>query len=248
LSKIVNSLKLAATFSKAEMKKELNTYIKQLGDQLSVLKLKAKIDRKSLKAELNKTLSNATFKEIDAVNVDESKAKLKIRKVIADAQAFVSKLPIAVNFSLRKQKLENDLASYLDKHSKIGESSALLGESEKVKSLIDAIDDKESLQEASDGFRLFKSEVSAAGYATASTSDKHPDNSADKQGLISDLGGWHHANALSNLLSRWDLYEKMLPRFLKHKVKNHFYRRRTCPAVSYGGILTRKSILPLPAV
>ena len=40
-----------------------------------------------------------------------------------------------------------------------------------------------------------------------------PDNSADKQGLISDLGGKYHANALSALLSRWDLYEKMLGEF-----------------------------------
>lgn len=40
-----------------------------------------------------------------------------------------------------------------------------------------------------------------------------PDNSADKQGLISDIGGKYHANALSSLLSRWDLYEKMLKEY-----------------------------------
>ena len=40
-----------------------------------------------------------------------------------------------------------------------------------------------------------------------------PDNSSDKQGLISDLGGKYHANALSSLLSRWDMYEKMLGEF-----------------------------------
>ncbi|MCM1160640.1 MAG: phage tail tape measure protein [Roseburia sp.] len=40
-----------------------------------------------------------------------------------------------------------------------------------------------------------------------------PDNSADKQGLISDIGGKYHANALSALLSRWDMYEKMLGEF-----------------------------------
>ena len=37
-----------------------------------------------------------------------------------------------------------------------------------------------------------------------------PDNSADKQGLISDIGGKYHANALSSLLGNWELYEKML--------------------------------------
>ncbi len=40
-----------------------------------------------------------------------------------------------------------------------------------------------------------------------------PNNSADKQGLIRDLGGKYHANALSALLSRWDLYEKMLSEY-----------------------------------
>lgn len=40
-----------------------------------------------------------------------------------------------------------------------------------------------------------------------------PDNSAEKQGLISDIGGKYHANALSSLLSRWDLYEKMVGEF-----------------------------------
>ncbi len=40
-----------------------------------------------------------------------------------------------------------------------------------------------------------------------------PDNSAEKQGLIADIGGKYHANALSALLSRWDMYEKMLGEF-----------------------------------
>jgi len=37
-----------------------------------------------------------------------------------------------------------------------------------------------------------------------------PDDSADKQGLISDIGGKYHANALSSLLGNWNTYEKML--------------------------------------
>lgn len=40
-----------------------------------------------------------------------------------------------------------------------------------------------------------------------------PDNSAEKQGLIGDIGGKYHANALGSLLSRWDLYEKMLSEY-----------------------------------
>ena len=33
------------------------------------------------------------------------------------------------------------------------------------------------------------------------------DNSADKQGLISDIDEKYHANALSSLLGNWELYE-----------------------------------------
>lgn len=40
-----------------------------------------------------------------------------------------------------------------------------------------------------------------------------PDNSVDKQGIISDIGGKYHANALSALLSNWSSYEKMLGEF-----------------------------------
>lgn len=35
-----------------------------------------------------------------------------------------------------------------------------------------------------------------------------PDSSVDKQGIISDIGGKYHANALAALLSNWTSYEK----------------------------------------
>lgn len=37
-----------------------------------------------------------------------------------------------------------------------------------------------------------------------------PENSADKAGIISDLGGKYRGNVLSSILSNWDMYEKML--------------------------------------
>ena len=40
-----------------------------------------------------------------------------------------------------------------------------------------------------------------------------PDSSVDKQGIISDIGGKYHANALAALLSNWSSYEKMLGEF-----------------------------------
>lgn len=37
-----------------------------------------------------------------------------------------------------------------------------------------------------------------------------PDDSADKAGIIADIGGKYHGNVLSSILSNWDKYEKML--------------------------------------
>lgn len=174
LEKAINMLRLTATFAKADTKKELNAYIAQLSNQLSTIKLKAKIDNKSLKSEVNKALNNVSFKDIDSLNIDENKTKLKLQKVISDAKVFVEKNPISVgiNIESKKNKLDNDLTTYLNKYTKITESSVLLEESNKVRDLIDAITDKKSLTEATDAFRLFKSEVSATGFASKSTADK----------------------------------------------------------------------------
>lgn len=48
----------------------------------------------------------------------------------------------------------------------------LLKEADKVRNLIGAINDKKSLREATDAFQLYKSEVSATGFATKSTADR----------------------------------------------------------------------------
>lgn len=172
LEKVVNSLRLTATFAKSDTKKELNTYIKQLSNQLSTLKLKAKFDSKNLNRELNSALSNIKFVDIDALDIDENKFKLKLRKVIGDTKSYVGRISIPVNIHLKKDKLNNDLTTYLGKYSKIKESSVLLEEADKVRNLIDAINDKKSLREATDAFQLFKSEVSATGFTSKSTTEK----------------------------------------------------------------------------
>lgn len=174
LEKTINMLRLTATLAKGSSKKEINAYIKQLSGQLSTIKLKAQIDSKNLKSEVNKALSNVSFTDINALNIDENKTKLKVQKVIADTRAYVEKNPIVVgiNISSKKSKLDNDLTAYLNKYTKISESSVLLEEADNVRDLISVITDKKSLTEATDAFRLFKSEVSATGYASKSTADK----------------------------------------------------------------------------
>ncbi len=89
LEKTINMLRLTATLAQGSSKKEINAYIKQLSGQLSTIKLKAQIDNKNLKSEVNKALNNVSFKDIDALSIDENKAKLKVQKVLADTKAYV---------------------------------------------------------------------------------------------------------------------------------------------------------------
>lgn len=174
LEKTINMLRLTATLAKGNSKKEINAYIKTLSNQLSIIKLKAKIDSKNLKSEINSVLSKISFKDIDALNIDGNKTKLKIQKVISDVKSFAEKNPISIgiNYENRRNKLDNDLTAYLKRNSKIQESSTLLKEADKVRSLIEVINDKNSLREATDAFQLYKSEVSATGFATKSTTEK----------------------------------------------------------------------------
>lgn len=171
LEEIVDKLKLTGTFAKGETKQELNNYINQLSNQLNYIKLKAKIENKNLKTEIDQTLSNVNFKDID-LGINENKLGLKTRKVIADVKSQIQKVPIPIDFNTKKQKLNNDLTSYLNRNTKIRESSVLLKESEKVRDLINNTGDKKTLRTATENFQLFKSEVTAMGFASKSTGDK----------------------------------------------------------------------------
>lgn len=174
IEKTLNMLRLTGTFAKGETKKELNAYIKQSSNQLSTIKLKAKIDSKNVKSEVDKALNSVSFKDIDALNIDENKTKLKVKKIIADTKAFVEKNPVSlgINIESKKNKLGNDLTAYLNRNTKINESSVLLKEADKVRDLISAVNDKKSLREATDAFQLYRSEVNATGYATKSTAER----------------------------------------------------------------------------
>lgn len=123
---------------------------------------------------MDKALQNISFKDLKDIdiNVDGSKAKLKVQKVIADAKKVAQNSPISVNVDLKKDKLRNDLTSYLSRNSKIRESEPLLKEADKLREKIAGINDRDSLRNAIQEFQLFKSEVSATGYQAKSTSDR----------------------------------------------------------------------------
>ena len=193
LEKAINMLRLTATLTKGDTKREINNYIKELSGKLDYIKLKGKIDDKKLKREIENSLHNMTFKEIDALNIDSNKAKLKLQKAMADMKAYAEKIPISVNVSLKKEKLGNDLTTFLNKNSKLRESSILLAESEKIRELIDSVDDKGTLRNATDAFSLFKSEVISTGYAGKSTSQKIK----DMLGHITKIGSFFGVASLA---------------------------------------------------
>lgn len=156
LEKAINMLSMTATLAKGNTQNEINNYMKELSGKLDYLKLKGKLDDKNLKREIDKSLHHMTFKEIDALNIDGSKTKLKIRKVIADMKAYAEKTPLSVNVSLKKDKLSKELTAFLSKNSRVGESSALLAESERIRELIDSVNDQGTLGNAADALGLFQ--------------------------------------------------------------------------------------------
>lgn len=174
LEKVVKNLRLTATLAKGTSKQQINQIVKQLEGQLNKIKLQAKLDQKNLKFDIDKALQNISFKDLKDIdiNVDGSKTKLKVQKVIADAKKVAQNNPISLNIDLKKEKLQNQLTTYVAKNSKIKESDALLGEVDKLRDKISNVNDRDSLRNATDSFQLLKSEVSATGYATKSTTDK----------------------------------------------------------------------------
>lgn len=103
LEKAVNMLRITGIFAKGDTKKELNAYISQLSKQLSAIKLNAKVDSQKLKNDVDKALRNMSFQDIDILDIDENKLKLKLKKVIADVRADAPDIPIAVTEAKTKE-------------------------------------------------------------------------------------------------------------------------------------------------
>jgi len=173
LEQSLDMVRLVGAFNKRETRKALNEYIRQLSGSLATVKLKTKLDNKKLQSEIDQALSNIKLKDIEALDIDENKIKLKLRKLFADVKAYTQKNPvITIDIDLKKQKLMNDFTAYLNRNSKISESGVLLKEAEKLRGLIGSVEDSQSLKEATEKIRVYKSEVAACGYNTKGTADK----------------------------------------------------------------------------
>lgn len=206
LEKTIRTLQLTGTFAHGDMKKEVNAYLKQLQAQLEHVKLTARIDSQNIKGEIDHALHSLSFRDIDALNIDRDKMKLKLQKAMADVKAYASKNPVSVgiHFEGRRNRLENDLAAYLDQNTKIQESDALQKGADTLRTLIGTAHDEKSLREAADALKLYKSSVASAGYHTESTADKikslfsHVKKIGDAFGLAS-LAADHFMQALQTL-------------------------------------------------
>ena len=169
IEKSINALRLTATFLKGDSKKQLNALIREMESNIKAIRIKTTFDSKQAQMAVNDALKNVSISDL---NFNGQSIKLKARKVFTDIKSEISKTPIPINFEIRKDTLQNQLTTYLTKNSKISESSVLLGEADTLRSLFSNIDSKDSLRYATEKFKLFKSEVTATGFASKSTSDK----------------------------------------------------------------------------
>ena len=185
LEKTLNKLRLTATLLKGDSKSQIKQAVDSIQSQLTPIMLKAKLDERAAKRAVNDALKNISYSDI---KINERGLKLKVQKALSNVQSAVSKTPVSLDYSFKKNKLHNDLTTFLSKNSKIRESSVLLKESDNLRTLFDNINDKRSAIEATDSFRLFKSEVQATGYVGLSTTDKLKDMMS-KIGQIGSLFG-----------------------------------------------------------
>ena len=169
LEKTLNMMRLTATLLRGDSKKAIKEQIKQIQAQLGPVKLAGKLDEKATQRAVNNALKNVKFNDIN-INVDG--INLKLRKALSSINSRIPKITVPVDYDIKKQRLQNEITTYLTKNSKIRESSGLLNEADKLKVYFDKINDKKSLTEATERFRLYKSEVLATGYAGISTTDK----------------------------------------------------------------------------
>ena len=169
LEKTLSYLRLTATLLKGDSKKEIKQQINQIQAQLAPMKLSAKLDEKAAQRSINEALKNV---KIDDININTHGLKLKLQKALSDVSVSIPRIKIPVDYEIKKQKLQNDLTSYLSKNSKIRESSSLLKEADKLRELFDKVNDRESSIKATEQLKLFKSEVQATGFSGASTTEK----------------------------------------------------------------------------
>lgn len=171
LQSVINKIKLIGTFSKGSTKAELNAVIQQMETQLKQIKLSARLDSRQLNREINNTLRNVSARDIQ-LNLNSGRFNMQLRRLFSEARSFAERNTISFNVDLKKEKLQNQLTTFLGKHTKINESSYWINEAERLRTVIGSITNRDQLRSATDQLNVFTSGVRATGYATISTTDR----------------------------------------------------------------------------
>ena len=172
LEHVISMLRVTTAFTAGDTKEQLNSFLEQAQAQIDHANLKLKVDTGHLNNEIGQALHNVSFQDMNLLNIDESKIMLKLEKIVADIRTLVNRSPIPVNLGVRTEGLSKKLDSYMSKNSKIGTSSVLRDEADKVRNLINSVTDKQSFADADNALKLFQSTVRATGFETANALDK----------------------------------------------------------------------------
>ena len=172
LEHAVSMLRITAAFAGGDIKEQLNSFLEQAQAQIDHANLKLKVDTGHLNNEIGQALHNVSFQDMNLLNIDESKIMLKLEKIVADIRTLINRSPIPVNLGVRTEGLSKKLDSYMSKNSKIGTSSVLRDEADKVRDLINSVTDKQSFADADNALKLFQSTVRATGFETVNALDK----------------------------------------------------------------------------
>ena len=173
LEKVINKIKLVGVLTKGKTKTELNQTIREMEAQLRQVRLQARIDNRQLNREINNALRNVSARDIQLnINSNSERLGAQVRRAVSQAREIVERSPISVNIDLKKEKLLNQLTAFLNKNTKINESSYWLGEAERLRGVISSVTNRDELRNATDQLQVFTSGVRATGYAAVSTADR----------------------------------------------------------------------------
>ena len=173
LEKVINKIKLVGVLTKGTTKAALNQTIREMEAQLRQVRLQARIDNRQLNREINNALRNVSARDIQ-LNVSGNSERLgvQVRRAVSQAREIVERSPISVNIDLKREKLLNQLTAFLNKNTKINESSYWLGEAERLRGVISSVTNRDELRNAADQLQVFTTGVRATGFAAVSTSDR----------------------------------------------------------------------------
>ncbi len=173
LEKVINKIKLVGVLTKGKTKTEINQTVRELEAQLRHVRLQARIDNRQLNREINNALRNVSARDIQ-LNVSGNSERLgaQVRRAVSQAREIAERSPISVNIDLKREKLLNQLTAFLNKNTKINESSYWLGEAERLRGVIGSVTNRDELRNAADQLQVFTSGVRATGFAAVSTSDR----------------------------------------------------------------------------